>query len=108
MNKGTKQRHPGASGARARDPGGCDGIPPILASGPARRAGLIAMPLLLALGTPVLAKDAPRREPPRRVTECESQGEGFVRLEGSDTCVKVSGGVRAEFSTTVGRGRAGD
>ncbi len=45
---------------------------------------------------PVSAKDLPRREPEPRVTGCEWAGPGFVKLSGSDSCVKVGGSVRIE------------
>lgn len=64
--------------------------------------------LVLALASPLGARDLPRREAVRRATGCESLGEGFAKLEGSETCVKVSGSVRAEVSTSGGSRGSGN
>ncbi|XUM21249.1 porin [Bradyrhizobium oligotrophicum S58] len=34
---------------------------------------------------------------------CASYGANFVRLEGTDTCVKVGGALRVEMGTSAGR-----
>ncbi|WP_257164559.1 porin [Bradyrhizobium sp. SRS-191] len=34
---------------------------------------------------------------------CASYGANFVRVEGTDTCVKVGGALRLETGTSVGR-----
>ena len=42
-------------------------------------------------------KPPPKRDEPRQTaTGCESIGEGYVKVPGSDTCVKVSGSARSE------------
>lgn len=58
---------------------------------------------LLALGATAPAMDRPRAEPLRKATGCEWAGPGFAKVEGSDTCVKVDGNVRAEFMTSTTR-----
>lgn len=47
-------------------------------------------------------RTAPR---PRAVTTnpCASYGPNFVRVEGTDTCVKIGGAVRVEMGTSAGR-----
>ena len=66
-------------------------------------AGLIA----LTAATSSLAKNkppAPRRdEPSKAVTGCESVGDGYVKVPGSDTCVRVSGSARSEGAATFNR-----
>ena len=37
--------------------------------------------------------DRPVAKPPRQATSCAEFGAGFVRLPGSDSCVRVGGGV---------------
>ena len=34
---------------------------------------------------------------------CPEYGAGFYRLDGSDTCARISGGVASEVGTTLGR-----
>lgn len=41
---------------------------------------------------------------PSRGNPCAEYGAGFMRLEGSDTCVRVGGAVRVDSGTTI-RGR---
>ena len=55
--------------------------------------------LLLALAGPAGARRLPRVEPAPKVQTCPEMGEGYVRIDGSDTCVKMSGSVRIESST---------
>ncbi len=50
------------------------------------------------------ARNLPKAEPPPRVAPCSGLGDGFVRVEGSDICVKLDGSVRAEFAHTTGGG----
>lgn len=60
----------------------------------------LGLGLLIASGASSLAKDLPRDAPPRSVTGCEWAGPGFIKVEGSATCIKVSGAVRAEYATS--------
>ncbi len=53
------------------------------------------------------AKDLRRDAPPPKATGCEWAGPGFAKVDGSDTCVRVGGSVRAEYGATVGRGGSG-
>ncbi len=53
--------------------------------------------LLAALSAaPALARSLPKAEPTPAARPCPEMGEGFVRLAGSDTCVKLGGSVRVE------------
>lgn len=54
--------------------------------------------------SPASARNLPRAEPPPRVVACDGMGEGFVRVEGSNTCVKLDGSIRAEFAHTSSGG----
>ena len=59
--------------------------------------------MAVALGTTcpagsTQARDMPKSEPPPRMMACDSMGPGFVKLEGSDVCVKMSGSMRVEFA----------
>lgn len=70
--------------------------------------GHTALIVLLAgaLATPVCqARDLPRGRDQPRPTGCERYGPDFVKLEGSDTCVRLSGHVRVE-GDVIGGGRA--
>jgi hypothetical protein len=65
---------------------------------------------LAGLATPALAAELPPRsaaavEP---VRACASQGAGFFSVPGSETCVKISGRVRADYAYVQPRGRAQD
>lgn len=59
--------------------------------------------LMFSAGTMAEAKDLPRLEPAHHATGCEWAGPGYVKAEGSDTCVRVAGSVRAEFSISSNR-----
>ncbi len=63
---------------------------------------IIAIGFLAAsiAGTPAKAKEAPRPQQTHHATGCEWAGPGFVKAEGSDTCLRVGGSMRAEFSAT--------
>ena len=50
------------------------------------------------------AKDLRSDAPPRKTTGCEWAGPGFAKVDGSDTCVRVGGSVRAEYGATFGHG----
>ena len=74
------------------------------AGAPARLAAGLA--LLLAAGVaPASARSLPKAEPAPQVRACPEMGDGFVRLPGSDTCVKLGGSVRAEFMKQGGSDR---
>jgi hypothetical protein len=45
----------------------------------------------------------PVTRPKSPVNPCASYGANFVRLEGTDTCVKVGGAVRVETGAASGR-----
>ena len=53
---------------------------------------------LLVLVVSAEARSLPKSDPAPKVEACDSMGPGFVKIEGSETCVKVSGQVRAEVS----------
>jgi len=38
-----------------------------------------------------------------RSNACASYGPGFVKVEGSDTCVKLGGGISVGAGTSIGR-----
>lgn len=61
--------------------------------------------LLIALSTaPALARSLPKSESAPVARSCPEMGEGFVRLAGSDTCVKLGGSVRVEGMKQSGGG----
>lgn len=71
------------------------------------RVLLIASLAALLTGSAASARDLTRmpraRDEPRR-TGCEAYGPGFTRVDGTDTCVRLSGEVRAEVG--IGGGGA--
>ena len=73
-------------------------------STPWRRAAGLAL-LLVAASGPAAARPLPKAEPAPRVRDCPEMGDGFVRLPGSDTCVKLGGSVRVEFMKQGGTDR---
>ncbi len=51
-----------------------------------------------------VAQDLPLPKPqpaPRRATGCEAMGDGFVRSEGLETCVKISGSLRLDVGSST-------
>ncbi len=61
---------------------------------------------LALLTSAAVAKELPRRqaeEPPKRASACAYLGQGYVKAPDSDTCIKISGSVRAEGSVNFGR-----
>ena len=52
--------------------------------------------------SPASAFNRPKKEEDAKVRACPEVGEGYVRLPGSDTCVRVGGSVRVE-GTAVSR-----
>ncbi len=64
-----------------------------------------ALGFLAALSAgPALGRSLPRREPAEVAKACPEMGEGFVRLAGSQTCVKLGGSVRVEIMRQGGSG----
>lgn len=81
-----------------------------------RIAVLILSAAFLALGSPVVAGDAtmqrPRAEQPAKLlplkgatsgNPCAAFGPGFVKVEGSDTCVHVGGTMSIQAGGTASR-----
>ena len=54
--------------------------------------------LLAAAELPKRSTETPQLAPPRQTVHnpCAAYGPGFVKVEGSSTCVKVGGSVRVE------------
>ncbi|MEN5082269.1 porin [Bosea sp. TWI1241] len=48
-------------------------------------------------------RPAPAQQAPRGARSCPEYGAGFVRLEGSTTCVRMGGGVRVEIGKSSRR-----
>ncbi len=65
-------------------------------------AGLLAAAVPLI--APALARPWPKSDPTPAPRACPEMGEGFVRLAGSDTCVKLAGSVRVEVMRQSGGG----
>ena len=63
----------------------------------------VSLGLLVGSGSLVFAKELPRRASAPVATGCEWAGPGFVKAEGSSTCVKVGGSVRAEYGASSGK-----
>lgn len=59
--------------------------------------------MLLGAGAEAKERPRPKLEPSREATGCEYLGEGYTKAPGSDTCVKVSGSVRAEGAASSSR-----
>ncbi len=57
---------------------------------------------LLVLVVSANARSLPKSDPTPKMEACNGMGPGFFRMEGSDTCVKLSGSVRAEVSKQSG------
>lgn len=49
--------------------------------------------------SPASAFNRPKKEQDAKLRDCPEVGEGYVRLPGSDTCVRVGGSVRVEAVT---------
>ena len=65
------------------------------------RTGGIAIAVVLALCSAATArtKERPRgAQAATPATGCEAFGPGFRKMDGSDTCIRVGGGVRIETS----------
>ena len=72
------------------------------------RAGSIVLALLVLPATPAHARPLPKSEPAPAARPCPEMGEGFVRLPGSDTCVKLGGSVRVEVMRQSGGSSGGE
>ena len=72
-----------------------------------RRQLCLTSLVLVVAGQLAAAKDLPRDSPGRKATGCEWAGPDFAKVEGSETCVRVGGSVRAEYGATFGRGSSG-
>ncbi len=70
------------------------------------RHAILIVFCFLASGTLTEAKTLPRAEEPTGSKGCEWAGPGFAKLEGSDTCVRVGGNMRADFSASRKTGGA--
>lgn len=86
---------------------------------PLKAAALVLLAAMIAMPSPVLAQSKPqsktldfkplndRRAAPSknektRRTACSEYGAGFYRMEGSDTCVRIGGGI--DVTVSSGRG----
>lgn len=76
-----------------------------LLSSSSRPASLALLLGLAAIGV-AEARDLPRgraaAEP--AATGCEAYGPGFHKIEGSETCIRISGSIRAEVAASTGSG----
>ncbi|SDM17166.1 Porin subfamily protein [Methylobacterium phyllostachyos] len=66
---------------------------------------LIAVAAVVAL-SPAMAGDLPKAPVTPGAVPCPSKGQGFVRLPGSESCVRVSGRVAAGMDVRAGHGAA--
>lgn len=60
----------------------------------------------LMLGGPALAVDLQKAPVTPGLMPCPSKGPGFVRMPGSDSCVRISGRVTAGMDMRAGHGVA--
>lgn len=65
---------------------------------------MICLIMLAALPFSVSAAELPKKPtpPPREVKRnpCAAYGAGYVRIEGTSTCVKVGGSIRVEAGSS--------
>jgi hypothetical protein len=66
---------------------------------------LIAVAALIA-GSPTMAGDLQTAPLVPGAVPCPSKGQGFVRMPGSESCVRVSGRVAAGMDVRAGHGAA--
>lgn len=52
--------------------------------------------ILVGAGAEAKERPTPKLEPSPKATGCEYLGQGYIKIPGSDTCIKVSGSVRTE------------
>ncbi len=70
--------------------------------------GLLSLCTILSLAAaPVSARSLPKSDAAPAMRPWASMGDGFVRLPGSDTCVKLAGSVRVEVMRQSGGGSSG-
>ena len=48
------------------------------------------------------ARNLPKSDPPPQMKACGDMGPGFFKIEGSETCVKLSGNARVEVGKQSG------
>lgn len=68
-----------------------------------RMTAFCLVALLLAVGAEAKDRPRPKPETSTRATGCAYLGEGYIKAEDSDTCIKVSGSVRAEGAVSTSR-----
>ncbi len=56
----------------------------------------------LILVAPAQARSLPKADPAPKLEACAGMGPGFFKMEGSETCVKLSGSVRGEVAKQSG------
>ena len=61
-------------------------------------AGLCLMVLIASAE----ARSLPKSDPAPKMQACDGMGPGFFRMEGSETCVKLSGNARVEVGKQSG------
>ncbi|MGX1786929.1 hypothetical protein ACWIGM_09345 [Bosea sp. NPDC055332] len=76
--------------------------------------GLPALAAAQSIGEPIPGRGAVKTKPAaarpgaaQATRPCPEYGPGFVRVEGSSACVRVGGGVRAEFGKSSSSRRYG-
>ncbi len=57
---------------------------------------------LLVLVVSAEARNLPKSDPSPKMEACGDMGPGFFKVEGSGTCVKLSGNVRVEVGKQSG------
>ena len=63
-----------------------------------RLSAAIATGLLCCVSTDAVAWQRPKAQAAPKTEACPEMGDGFVRIAGSTTCVKLSGLVRVEVA----------
>ena len=63
---------------------------------PVARTTILFCAAALLWFSPAQAFDRPKKEPEAKARACPEVGEGYVRLPGSATCVRIGGSVRLE------------
>ena len=56
----------------------------------------------LILAASAEARSLPKSDPAAKMEACAGMGPGFFKMEGSETCVKLSGNVRGEVAKQSG------